>query len=390
MKRNFEDMIVNSNLKKICMEIMIILFCLTCFCYFYIKMKSATLIRDDLNFRYNVSNNIRDIVMYSLHYGNGRLLGNILGVLYAHNRILYAISGAGMMILLIILPMYIWNLKKQYIFVLGLFLLLCDKDFWSEVYLWSSAFANYIPPIICIEFCILFIKISKKKDRKVLVWFIVPFALMGQLFVEHMTVLSLLISIIICIFMKETKIIYSLPYLISCLCGGIVMIVIPKVFAYNDEVKSYRVGMLNDLKGNLYELVSNIYVRLWPVIVCFLILSLFVVYRYVKKINLSKNVLGIIILILAICALLIILKKIQIVMLIFYFFILITCICCVLLTEKCINVITMLVISNIMLLLSFPISQPGARIVFISYYCLVISFAVYLENVINLVKVKNN
>ena len=62
--------------------------------------------------------------------------------------------------------------------------------------------------------------------------------------------------------MKETKIIYSLPYLISCLCGGIVMIVIPKVFAYNDEVKSYRVGMLNDLKGNLYELVSNIYVRL--------------------------------------------------------------------------------------------------------------------------------
>ena len=122
---------------------MIILFCLTCFCYFYIKMKSATLIRDDLNFRNNVSNNIRDIVLYSLHYGNGRLLGNILGALYAYNRILYAISGAGMMILLIILPMYIWNLKNNIFLCWGYFCY-CVTRIFGQRYICSQVLLQII------------------------------------------------------------------------------------------------------------------------------------------------------------------------------------------------------------------------------------------------------
>ena len=47
-------------------------------------------------------------------------------------------------------------------------------------------------------------------------------------------------------------------------------------------------------------------------------------------------------------------------------------------------------LANVVLLCSLPVALPGARLIYISYYCMVILFVMYLQYIVENITVKKN
>ena len=378
----------------------IIVFCICFVMLFFLKMKSAELIIDDLDFRENAGDSIWKNISYSFHYGNGRLLGNTLSAVYANHRLFYAISGAGMLLLLVLLPVYIFDISYVYIPVIGTLLILCNECFWGELYLWSSALANYIPPIIITELCI--IMFEHLNERKNISYFslilLVILSFMGQLYVEHMTVITITLAVALCICGDKITIryIYRICYLISTVFGGIIMMIIPKVFSHNDSQQNYRAVIMSDMDSNIDEMILSIYEKLSIVLVFTLIMAFIIIFKRERKCvhsHVTKS--GFV-------------KKIATYALVFMFI-------GFLIREGCVRVLLLLVylgivvistesikyvddkkfrvamytltaLANVVLVCSLPVALPGARLIYISYYCFVIESVLYLQYISEHVK----
>ena len=381
-----------------------ILFCLCFLMVFYFKLKSAELIIDDLDFLKKGGDDLRRITSFSFHYGNGRLLGNILGALYAKHRMLYSISGAGMMLSIIILPIYIFDISPRYIPVIGMFLILCNECFWSELYLWSSAFANYIPPIITLELCIIIFKLLSEKKCEFYIGIILLILLgfTGQLYVEHMTVIAIISSVAICVWGYKTKIfkIYRIVYLISTVLGGMFMVSIPRVFSHNDVQKNYRTVIMSDMNSNMDEMILNIYEKLFIIILCILVMSLimFCIYsrnkdRIVRsKTGILKKIIIYTIIIIALGVLLACGYTRTLLMVVYFVIIVVSCVSIIHVDDRGrrLSMYILFGLANVVLLCSLPVALPGARLIYISYYCMVILFVMYLQYIVENITVKKN
>lgn len=206
------------------------------------------LMSDDLEFAGYGFNSLKEIVDFSLYYGNGRLLGNIGAVLMSLNKLSSVLLRGFFVALLVVLIPVVAEVKNRYFYIVSFLLVFfCGISMFAQVYTWISGFQNYVPPIVFALFvcCIAqrYERIEKPK-RFFLVFAAAVVSFFMQLYVEHCTVIFVLASmafVFFCIIKRNGKRLLSVFVFISTSAGATVMFAIPKLFFdENNRTGNYR------------------------------------------------------------------------------------------------------------------------------------------------------
>ena len=211
-----------------------LIFVICVFAYFAAIMLASPYLSDDIEFASKNFKTLEDIINYSLYYGNGRLLGNIGIHILLKNKILGAVICAFTVTGIIYLMPLVIKADHfiSYWFSLLLTIGMAPKLF-SEVYAWKSGFQNYTPPIfttLLISYLILYAK-SKSLFRSLAIFVL---GVITQLYVEHISIFTIVLSLGLAIYSLKTKdylkLFLSAIWSASSLIGGIAMAAIPRIF----------------------------------------------------------------------------------------------------------------------------------------------------------------
>ena len=216
-------------------------------------LHKAPLISDDFEFANYGYSRIEQVLPYVLYYGNGRLLGNIGGVLLINYPILCALVKAAVICGIIwILPVAL-GIKNdpRYMVISAVMLLLTNPDIFGQVFTWTSGFMNMVPPVLIMLSCIALIRNAERFSfgRMILIGIL---GVAGQLYAEHSTVIHILLAlwmVIVYYFEKNpVRRKYALCWLLTAIAGAALMFAIPKVFYLeNNRTAGYRHFHFSDL-----------------------------------------------------------------------------------------------------------------------------------------------
>ncbi len=121
------------------------------FCFMFILFAyiawCSPIVSDDLQFAGYGYTTLKEFAHFSLHYGNGRFLGNLFSGLLSSNRILFAVfNGFFMALITVLIPKVAETKNKLIYFFSAMLILLCSTEMFTT-YTFASAFSNYIPPV---------------------------------------------------------------------------------------------------------------------------------------------------------------------------------------------------------------------------------------------------
>lgn len=221
---------------------------------------NSPLTADDLYDKAFGLRSVKDIFHFAITYTNGRLLGNMLIHFILKSLVFRAVFQTIVLLALYLLTYKTANSKAESSFYvcIALFLTISPAIF-REDYLWSSAFANYVPGIIA-----MFISFYCVKKKGGIISNIVLFAvsIMGQLFVEHTSLINIMFAFCaLCYFIKtkaeRSKIISSLVWLGGTVIGMGIMVILPKLFYVADEWENYQKLNLGSVHDLMVSVISN-------------------------------------------------------------------------------------------------------------------------------------
>ena len=121
------------------------------FCLFYSVAMLSPLVVDDYLFGSLNLSSFQENVDYVLHYGNGRLLGN-LTVLYLvqHPVIRSAVKALTFLLIGLFMTRIVDSISggenENIVFLL---LIAMAPQLFAQTFSWTSGFCNYAPPIVC-------------------------------------------------------------------------------------------------------------------------------------------------------------------------------------------------------------------------------------------------
>lgn len=240
------------------------------FALIFFIMKCAPLISDDYIFLMHCGGTIKSALNESLHYGNGRLLGNFFTAFFVHYQTAFNIIRSLIITLLIILiPKLIKSTDETknllYTIVSAVLVLGTSAPMFSEIFAWESGFSNYVPPIVLAIICFLLLgREEKSKFTKILSYsLIVVLGISAQLFVELNTVVVIcfIACLIVYYFITDKK---KLPkaftWFASSIIGGAAMFAIPKMFEPTGvvDVSKYRTIHLQSVRDLLKRVLINV------------------------------------------------------------------------------------------------------------------------------------
>jgi len=158
---------------------------------------------------------------------NGRYLGNFLGVNLAYSIILRVVIKTIVIIGIIFMIKKISNVKSNnYILLIISLLLFMPKELFRETMVFTVGFTTYIIPIIGILFIIHYYLNNVSLKSRTFIGLFCFLGIFNSLFVEHLTLFNLILSIFLFIqsYLKTKKInpLY-LAYLIGSLVGTVIM-----------------------------------------------------------------------------------------------------------------------------------------------------------------------
>lgn len=220
----------------------------------YITPLSST---DDLNFLMMSRKTDSTMLTEALHYGNGRLLGNLTAMLLSRYLWLRTILKPAVIVGIIVL---LWKLLDINTvvgrFFMTLMFLLMPASLMAETITWNSGFANYVPPVLGLLTCgwlvcridviSSFATTSEGRRRKNIKRTIMFTALgvtgfVGQLFVEHISFVAIVISGVFVICMKKRRSIAApVVWLAVAVAGMCLMTFISLHFKEHAFIPGYR------------------------------------------------------------------------------------------------------------------------------------------------------
>ena len=191
---------------------------------------------DVLIFTRDYDGNFLNILSEAIHYGNGRLLGNLGAILICNSVFLNVIAkGVVLSGIAVLLPLLL-NVQTGFGYILSALLFAgISPSVFAQVYSWTSGFQNYAPPIFLLIICLLLIKYNpKNKVLSAVSYFgVAVFGFCSQLYVEHNTVINIIIAavtVLLCFRFSKRGRAKSVVWLVSLLGGTAVMFMIPKLF----------------------------------------------------------------------------------------------------------------------------------------------------------------
>ena len=131
---------------------------------------------------------------------NGRYLGNMLEISMMHSPIFAAFIYAGVITLFIWCIWCLTGKKTLSLIMSAAIFIIIQSGYIRNVFFWFAGFSNYLPPItLLLLYCVLFEKyIKENRQLNPLIYFLI--AMVGGLFVEHMTLYQIFVGIISIIF----------------------------------------------------------------------------------------------------------------------------------------------------------------------------------------------
>ena len=225
---------------------------LACTAFFFIIMLCAPLCSDDLEHARRVYTGPGELLRYCLAYGNGRLLGNLSMVTLAGKPLAAAAVKALLISGLVFMLPALLGLKSAGAFLLSFLLfVLIRPSMFAQVYAWSSGFGNYVPPV-WLGLAVLLL--ARRCDGQISAagklfccGLIFVLGLMAQLFVEHASVVAVLLAgglLMYSVKNKKTAAPYAC-WLLAAITGLALMLLIPRLFAMpGNRAEGYR-GVIN-------------------------------------------------------------------------------------------------------------------------------------------------
>lgn len=219
---------------------------------------------DDLEFSQLHYDSLVGYLDYALRYGNGRLLGNLCAILLCHSKLLCVLVKAGILASCVVLiPSLLGHTDKLGYILSFLLFTLIEPAVFGEVYVWTSGFSNYLPPIwlSLIILCVLnSAKCPLPTDalRYILVLLL---GVCSQLFIEHSSGVNLLLAV--AFFWdawrhkKESRF-AGLCWVLGTLVGLVLMLSIPRLFyTAGNRVETYRSLNLSSLTQLILSAAKN-------------------------------------------------------------------------------------------------------------------------------------
>lgn len=207
------------------------------FAFFFFIFWCSPYTRDDYTFLSLNFSSVSDFFSYVFQYGNGRLLGNISGMALIHHHVLSCSIRAVILTLIIFLVPQIMGHKKTEAYVLSFVIFtFFDPVLFGEVYLWSSAFYNYVPPILLTLFSLYLISRypSSPKYRPFISLSVLLLGICSQLFIEPSTVSNLFFALsvtgFLLFFRKKDCLVPVVFWLGGTIVGALIMYALPLIF----------------------------------------------------------------------------------------------------------------------------------------------------------------
>ena len=290
------SIIKNNRIRFQCNKVYLVLYFFSFVLFFFVSQCSP-LRGDDMEFIGHRFLSVNDVFTFSLYYGNGRLLGNFIGVSIVYSKILTSIIKALVISSIIILLPKVLEIKNTpTIFVSFIMITACSAVMFGEVFISVCAFSNYIIPIWLTLLIIYFFKFrieSKHLVRNVFFAIIIfVLGIASQLFAEHTTIINIIISLIVFIyaFKIKQKLCIAIIYFSSTVLGSIFMYAIPKVFYMSkNRVEGYRSvnlnsipSMLSSINETFQQFTKWMFNSYSLIILCCIIVFLTVLYKKEK------------------------------------------------------------------------------------------------------------
>ena len=241
---------------------------------------------DVFMFSRDYENSISSIIYNALHYGNGRLLGNIIGFVFSMNfSYAFLVVAITLTLMVILMNRFFFYGDYRTVMPLALVIAFPCTGFISEVYFAFPSFVNFVIPFVFVFASLCLIK--NRTETNKIISFVLVFVLSAAscLFSENTTIsiftLSVLAAIYSCLYNKKL-IIINISFVAGTSVGGLIMFLIPKLFEATSNIDSYR-GKADSISAVItsaiaaFSMFADILSRLFiPLIVISSIIILFV------------------------------------------------------------------------------------------------------------------
>lgn len=201
---------------------------------------------------------------YSIHYGNGRLLGNALVEIFCNRHLLNTLfKGACIFLIIALLSYCCGKFSRKNLIVFFCLVNCLPILFYREVFVWSHGFYNYIPPVVLMLISLSILKSIYEKgkiNKAIACPLLIICGFSAQLFSENSTVVNIaLAGVILLVFIIEKK--KTAPVLInlfSAIAGAAVMVAVPRIYKVTHEMDFYRGFLGGDLNSIIASVKGNI------------------------------------------------------------------------------------------------------------------------------------
>lgn len=229
---------------------------------------------DDLYFNYNEFFQFADFkgfIHSVFYYGNGRFLGNALGILFSKIPKIYYFVEFALVQMFCFSAEKLTEIKNSRIYFMAVFLLQ-PIFFVKQIESWLCGFINYFVPILLLVFILLILKnCGSEQSALKRVMVCVAIVLLGfseQFFIQHNAVINLVVAIIVlALFIRKNKSVLEPVLLIISNIVGLVLMLGYKFYIdfeqtwcykYNVQTNGVTIFSLDSISEVVKSVVSNI------------------------------------------------------------------------------------------------------------------------------------
>lgn len=233
-----------------------VIFVCSCISFFFVVPSS-----DNFYFSRDYENNLASIWWNALHYGNGRLLGNLTGIWFILNyRFIFIFTALTVTLLVYFFNKLIFNGDYRSVMPLGIVLIFSNVRIMGSVYREMAVLGNYVVPVVLILAALCCMKSTSDKKNSILRTFgIFFFTFSSCLFSENTTITVVLLTVFSAVnrYLNDNRIKFSnIILLLGSIAGGLTMYLIPKATASAEKLSFYR-GVAGGAVGILKQCVVN-------------------------------------------------------------------------------------------------------------------------------------
>lgn len=236
-----------------------------CFLFLAFVMWCTPLSSDDLEFLSLDFSGPGDMLSYALEYGNGRLLGNISALTLVRAQTLSVLLRAFMLASCVFLIPAVVGVTGICGYGLSFVLLMAiDPLLFGQVYVWTSGFCNYIPPVWMTLVILYVIRRYPTLGSPLLKGLacagIFVLGVASQLFVEHSTLINMVLALCFAVrgWRQKQTLVPSLVWLAATILGAAVMFLIPVLFfVEGNRSTGYRSFHLGSLAALIFSCAKN-------------------------------------------------------------------------------------------------------------------------------------